>query len=598
MTALTTTARARINVTGGRGPRGFASGPLGAGSVTAETISDDTDEQIAITDKIRTTSGDTVQEVLDDHTADLDDHEGRVVALETTASIFNASFLSPSWRRAVPAAFINGDGLTRRDLFPVSVNGRGLGSVVMSRTPLEVARGLPNVIAHEDDPDVWVSPAGGGDESGDSRANAMPWADAWRTLTTARKLLLVGNKGPYPALSLVLGTHAGAAVPKWLYAVDGYVEMRADTYNGPATSLSWSLHSGSVYKATLSGSGDGYDLPTAILDRFRADPGDGRAASLFNYAAPDPSTPYLATALANLVGGGSGPGFVYDRQGAIGTARTLYASLDGPDLTVSDNQAALDIIYANKVLDHQGIPEFSAEWYMVGTTVILEGTFYCKGVWPNSVEGGGSSPIFLAQAPFADPSYTLGSAVYGIRAEGFCYTSNWQVDRSKYDGLNGYKGSQTGATSFIVGHNFASRGSGDLGTWGTIVAGNPRATNLQGWSVHGGVNAILAGAVLQDSYGQSLADICDPTHNSASWLIGVDVREAALASGVRNGIYIDSSAGAGTGSRAAWVDSCGSTENTRDLVAVGSAVKVHNSALPSRLTTGVGSITAYTPEAP
>lgn len=52
MTALTTTARARINVTGGRGPRGFASGPLGAGSVTAEEISDDPDEQVAITQKI------------------------------------------------------------------------------------------------------------------------------------------------------------------------------------------------------------------------------------------------------------------------------------------------------------------------------------------------------------------------------------------------------------------------------------------------------------------------------------------------------------------------------------------------------------------
>lgn len=42
----------RINVSGARGPRGAASGPLGAGSVDAETISDDSAEQQAIVGKL------------------------------------------------------------------------------------------------------------------------------------------------------------------------------------------------------------------------------------------------------------------------------------------------------------------------------------------------------------------------------------------------------------------------------------------------------------------------------------------------------------------------------------------------------------------
>lgn len=42
----------KIVVNNARGPRGFSSGPLGAGSVDAETVSDDSNEQIAILDKL------------------------------------------------------------------------------------------------------------------------------------------------------------------------------------------------------------------------------------------------------------------------------------------------------------------------------------------------------------------------------------------------------------------------------------------------------------------------------------------------------------------------------------------------------------------
>lgn len=52
MSVAELSSRARILISGARGPRGFASGPLGAGSVDAETITDDSDELLAILDKL------------------------------------------------------------------------------------------------------------------------------------------------------------------------------------------------------------------------------------------------------------------------------------------------------------------------------------------------------------------------------------------------------------------------------------------------------------------------------------------------------------------------------------------------------------------
>lgn len=52
MTAVSFSGGVRIRVSGARGPRGLPSGPLGAGSVDAETISDSSPEQEAIREKI------------------------------------------------------------------------------------------------------------------------------------------------------------------------------------------------------------------------------------------------------------------------------------------------------------------------------------------------------------------------------------------------------------------------------------------------------------------------------------------------------------------------------------------------------------------
>ena len=471
-------------------------------------------------------------------------------------------------RRRVPALFVRGDGNTRTDVFPLCVRHPGPGGVEVNKTPLEIARGLGNVIAREDEADVWVSPAGAGTFAGTSRANAMSWAAAFRTLATGRKLLLIDSDGPYPPLSLVSGTHAGAAVPKWLYAVDGRVRMAAETSLGQPDTQTWTAHTGAIYKTVLS-SAD-YDRPQCVLASLVPDVRDGQPKSIRKYAS--------VAELSAL--GTTGEGWYFDPD-----TDTLYLTYFANDLTVLGNRN-FKIIYSSKTLDSTG--EFSAEWLLGGCTVILEGLFEMDGITINSYEASSTLPIFIAEGRLMQ----LCATSYGLRAEGLTYTSGRRCYRPKFDGLNGYKSAMSGTVGMTIEHDLVVIGAGDIGTYGT---GNPH--NRQGFSAHGAHNAMVFGALFEGNDGQGWADICDSTHDSASWGVGVISRDNYVDT-ESYGFYMDGSAGAGTGSRAAWLDTCVSEANTRDLGAITSDVQLFNCQLETQITAASGTIADYSPEAP
>jgi hypothetical protein len=488
--------------------------------------------------------------------------EDRLVTIETRAT---ATYK----RRRVPSTFVRGDGNTRTDVFPYAVNYPGPGGVLVNKTPLEVARELGNVVAREGDDDLWVSPLGAGTMAGTSRANAMDWATAFRTTNTTRKLMLTDLDGPYPPLSLLSGTHAGAATPKWLYAVDGRVRFAADTALGQPPAQTWTAHSGAVYKSVLT-SAD-YDRPQAILKTLVPNVRDGFPDSMLLYAS-----------VAELTAlGTSGEGWYFDAA-----TDTLYMTYYNADLTVSGNRN-FHIVYSSKALDSNG--ELTAEWLLGGCTVILEGTFLFDGVWINSKEYNSTLPIFIAEGNIVQ----LCTASYGLRAEGLTFTKGRKVFRSKSDGFNGYKSNSSSTTGMTIEVDYVAMGCGDIGTFGTTA----RSVNNQGASAHGKHNLMIFGGLIEGCFGQGWADICDSTHNSATWGVGVITRDNYVST-VSYGIYMDSSAGGGTGSRAGWFDTCASVDNTRDLAAVESAVKKFNCIVPTQITTGIGTIVTYSPESP
>lgn len=510
---------------------------------------------------IGTASGNNLQVVLDGL-----DSQGDALA---TASV--ARYMP----RIVPPEFIRGDGSTRTDIFPLQINYPGPGGSVLTKTPLDIASELGNVVVRATFPDIHVTPTGAGTNSGDSLANAMPWATAWQTNTTARKLLIY-DVGTYQNLPLVAGTHAGAAVPKWLKMVDGRMRVNSGSTNLQPAAMTVTLTSGYVYQATMVSTN--YDIPTAMLKTLVPNPVDGKPDSMKAYSS--------IAALTAL--GDNGEGWFYDRTGAYGPARTLYWTYYGTDQTVVGNRN-FHIVYANTTLDSFG--EFSAEWVMTATTVIFEGKVEMDGVWINMRQSSAGLPVFLAQTLLDEPTFSLASASYGFRAEGLCYLDGWQSIRSKYDGFNAYKGSFDGSVGFSCANNYFSLGSGDIGTWGT----SGRTANNQGWSVHDKCNTMLFGSLIQAAFGPGWADVVGTTHNSCSWGGGVVSRYNYADSGISNGFYFD---GSGDGTRTVYLDTCMSVGNTRDLVVVDAAANIYNNTLPTRLALSGGTITTYSPEAP
>jgi hypothetical protein len=493
--------------------------------------------------------------------------DSRVTSLETSVESLETPF--GSIQRRVPSRFVRGIGNTRTDIFPLSVKYPGPGGVEVNKTPLELAKSLENVIARQNEADIWVSPSGAGTQAGDTRANAMSWTTAFRTSTAGRRLLMIDTAGTYPPLSLLSGTHAGAAVPKWLYSVDGRVRIQADTSLGQPATQTWTLHSGAVYKTVLT-SAD-YDRPQAVLKTLVPNVRDGEPDSMQQYAS-----------VAELTAlGSNAEGWVFDAS-----VDTLYVTYYGSNLTVAGNRS-FKIIYSSKTLDSVG--DISAEWLLGGCTVILEGSFDLDGVWINSKEVNNTLPIFIAEGRLKQ----LCATGYGIRAEGLTYTSGRRCYRPKNDGLNGYKSSMNNVVGMTIEHDLVVTGAGDIVTYGTA---GPH--NKQGFSAHGAHNAMIFGALLEGNDGQGWADICDSTHNSASWGVGVIVRDNYVDAGISNGIYMDGSSGGGTGGRFAWLDTCTSYANTRDLVSVASAVKTVNCSLTTQVVVSGGSVTSYSPETP
>jgi hypothetical protein len=351
--------------------------------------------------------------------------------------------------------------------------------------------------------------------------------------------------------------------------VDGRVRMAADTALGQPATQTWTLHSGSVYKTVLT-SAD-YDRPQALLALLSPNRRDGNPDSILLH----PSVASLAAL------GSTGEGWYFDAA-----TDTLYATYYGSDLTVAGNRQFL-IIYSSKALD--SISQASAEWLLGGVTVILEGNFELDGVWINLLEENNSLPIFVSEGRLRQ----LCPTHYGLRNEGLVFTRGRQCFRPKNDGLNGYKSGQNSIVAMTIEQDLVVLGAGDIGTVGTS---GPH--NRQGVSAHGGHNIMLFGALLEGNDGQGWADICDSTHDSASWGVGVISRDNYVDSGVSYGIYMDGSAGGGTGSRSAWLDTCVSEGNVRDLAAVASDVQTVNCQLSTQITATGGTISTYSPETP
>lgn len=490
-------------------------------------------------------------------------------SVEAVLSALDTSSAATYMRRRVPASFVRGDGNTRVDIFPLAVNYAGPGGVVLNKSPLDVALTLGNVVAHETEADVWVSPLGAGTFAGTSRANAMSWAAAWRTLTTGRKLMLIDSSGPYPPLSLLSGTDVGAGHPKWLQSIDGRVRFQADTALGQPVTQTWTLHSGVVYKTVLT-SVD-YDQPQAFLKTLVPNVRDGMPDSMLKYTS--------VAALTSL--GSGGDGWFFDSA-----TDTLYVTYFGNDLTVANNRN-FQIIYSSKTLDSVG--EFSAEWLLGGCTVILEGNFDLAGVWINCKEVNNALPIFMSEGALVQ----LCATQYGLRAEGLVFTKGRSCYRSKHDGLNAYKSSMNSIVGMTIEQDLVVLGTGDIGTFGTA---GPH--NNQGFSAHGKSNAMIFGAIFEGNDGQGWADISEAGHYSASWGVGVIVRDNYIDAGISSGMYFDGSSGGGTGGRSAWLDSCVSENDTRSLVSVASAVKVFNCVTPVTLAVSGGTITSYSPATP
>jgi hypothetical protein len=146
-----------------------------------------------------------------------------------------------------------------------------------------------------------------------------------------------------------------------------------------------------------------------------------------------------------------------------------------------------------------------------------------------------------------------------------------------------------------IEHDVVCMGQGDIGTFGDPPG---FSGNNQGSSAHGKSNIMVFGGLYEGCYGQGAADISQSGHNSASWYVGVISRDNAVLSGFSYGFYLDSTSG-GAGTRAAWLDTCVSNKNVRDLITLSGPVYLYSCLLETQVSSGTGaSIAAYDPSDP
>lgn len=184
---------------------------------------------------------------------------------------------------------------------------------------------------------------------------------------------------------------------------------------------------------------------------------------------------------------------------------------------------------------------------------------------------------------------------YGTHVQGgFLYVDGMDCEASRFDCWNGDPANVGSVTGMMIASNIRGWFAGDNQNYQLL---SPTA-NTQGWSAHGGMNDIIAGASFGQNYGQAIANISNGGYSSYSWFIGVEtyLSQSPVPS---PGINIFSNDGIAP--RTAWIDTCSTQQSDTSLTVQSTAgfAKVTNCSfnVPPNANTG-GVITTYTRNAP
>ena len=344
------------------------------------------------------------------------------------------------------------------------------------------------------------------------------------------------------------------------------------------STLVWSLHSGTVWKATLT-SAVGNALWTGAAPhrvRFTDTLDEYGFPARMAYAAPATND---ATGVNNAIAAiEGGTGWTYD--GALGQ-KVIYVSLGGA--SVEANKARLEALYYN-ALGNDRV-------YILGANLCFDGVYFDGTlVWAQEYNNGGT---YVPGSAWLSNCWHVNSPGYGLQGDSnsSIFADQCRIHASALDGINtdsNRNGSGAVAKAMLAG-SFISA-TGDVDTYGTA-----QTHNRQAISSHSGYFAGF-GLLLEKAWGQIVADTSGAGVNS-SWYVGCVARkgDARLGTGREGfGFY-----GA---TRVARLDSCAGLENGTSPLHFngGASGKVFNCTFDAAIVADGGSVApvAYTPDAP
>lgn len=447
----------------------------------------------------------------------------------------------------------------------------GPGSTTMTTSPSDVfaqlgrSLGVSNAYAY-------VDPVNGTD-TGSTCPQSAPCKTLQFCMTNCTPLNIVGiPTGPFTPFTFDSAT-AATRVHRLTFSGPASIRLNASPYIDPSAMTFTATATPSVYSATLSLTGS--QAVQRVAKNNVYDTGNGNLFRLQKYSS-------LAALQA---ASGANPSGV---QGWFYGAGVLSIAYFGSNINVA--KATFNAYYLDTTGDSCVIVNNNA-YLLIDAVYQLD----LDGTCVHGVSSTTNYPTVLIEGRGNVRSFVAPGHAFSV-VGGFFYASGVDCQAPQFDCFN-FDAAASGAKTMAIGHNIKGWYAGDLETFPLGGGGTPISN---GWSAHGGVNDIIAGASFGQNYGPNIANTVAGTFTDATWLVGVET--TASTGGANNsGIGIFGDNALPSASRTAWIDTCSTLSEAVGLfVSLPNAtIKYSNCSMnvPPTIQSG-GVLTTYVRNAP
>ena len=368
---------------------------------------------------------------------------------------------------------------------PVVVgNGAGPGRVTLNHSPSTYIQRDFRISAASSV--VVVDDQDGNDANPGTHALPVKTLDFAGSQST--KQIVIVRAGIYvpPSISVLDPAFAGGRYVKQFFLMPG---VRVASAGPRLQDQTFTVHSGTVYKATLTLTGA--QTVQRVIRRDQFDLLAGEGVPLRKY--PD---------VAALIAAGTQGWAIQTVSGN----KEIYIRMSlGVDPNVNNARSVLQGFYVDT--------NAQSRWLVSGVPCLIHaqpGTVMFDGVSLVGTDEAGS-----ASEVYADGIYARFAAGSGFQTFGSTnFFKNCIAHAPAADGFN-YNRPTTGGNSQVVEHDCRTTNAGDIATFGTGIS-----PIFNGSSVHDDVGILRAGSIYENCWGPQVADVSN-AGGGTSWNIGV-----------------------------------------------------------------------------